>query len=140
MKIIWRIYSKMLEVYGFDWFWIRVIGIFLGFSIYFMTPLRTIVTDKVWNGFVQDFGNPALAQQMFETSPYTAGDSKLFLNYHHFLYSLRGNILEKNWLQVSLKLKLMFVIECVGITITLYVALATVMICLLVLDFIIRIL
>ena len=131
----------MFEVFGLDWFWCRVLGTFLGLSIYLLTPMRRMVTTKVWESFVQDFGNPGHIPHLSGACPYTAGDGKFFLDYHHFLLSIKNELLEdRSFMRVSSKLKLMFVIEAVGFTATLYVALASVMICLLVLDFIMRIL
>ena len=131
----------MLEVFGLDWFWCRVIGVFLGLSIYFLTPMRRMVTDKVWDGFIQDFGNPAHLPHLLGVCSYKAGDGNLYLDYPHFVHTIKNELLtDRSFLRASTKLKLMFVIECVGFTVTLYVALASVMICLLVLDFIMRIL
>ena len=131
----------MLEVFGLDWFWCRVIGVFVGLSLYLLTPLRRLVVDKVWEAFVQDFGNPAFVPHLSGACPFIAGDHKEFLNYQHFTHTIKSEILaSRSLLRASTKLKLMFVIECVGLTATLYVALASVMICLLVLDFIMRIL
>ena len=122
-----------------DWFWIRIFGVSFSLLIYTVSPLRTTLTEQLWSGFIRDFGNPGLLSNIFDVCPYIDGDrGNLFRNYHHFILSIKKNFTMRQWTNLSAKMKLAFIIESVGLLVTLYVSLITVFVCILLKDLITR--
>ena len=98
---------------------IRITVWMLGMIFYIFTPIRRYLTEKTWEGFVMDFNDPAIFQQLFSVPPFNAGDSGSFLNYHHFVSSLR--VSDWEFVDISSKLKVIFIIEVVSLVVYMYV-------------------
>ena len=101
------------------------------FAIYYL-KMRRFTTEKVWICFIADFGQEDLIQQFFIVTPFYAGDSNIFFNYQHFLSSLQ--IRGGNLLDVSIKLKMIFIIEVTSLSIYLYICLSGVALSLFIYD------
>ena len=89
-----------------------------GLFLYFFSPIRRILTEKTWEGFMTELNHPAIIQLMFSIPPFNAGDNSTFVNYQHFVSSL--NTSDWEFVDISSKLKVIFIIEVVSLVVYLY--------------------
>ena len=97
--------------------------------IYFTTPLRSYMTELAFQELMRDFGNPpALLHQLFDVTPFNAGDYNQFVNYRHFLSSFKLNVSQRNMLMASMKFRLILVIEFGSVMVATYFTLSIIVV------------